>query len=194
MRCFLAAPVPDATRDSLVRVQEALRRADADVRWVSPESLHLTLKFLGEMGGEPLEALRRRLPAATAGRAPLALEVAGLGAFPDRGAPKVVWAGCRGDLAGLEDLVRVLERESVAAGAAPEERPFAAHLTIGRARSPRNAARLRAALERERATPYGRLEVSRVVLYRSTLAPDGPIYEEEGSFPLGPSASSPATC
>ncbi len=185
MRAFVGIPVGEATRDVLVRVQEALRRADADVRWVRPEGIHLTLKFLGEIDEEQAGRLGDLLSAEVARWPRMSLEVAGIGAFPERGEPRVVWAGCRGDLSKLAGLAQAVERAADQVGVPRERLPFVAHLTIGRVKSGRNAKRLRAAIENQREVPLGREEVARFVLYRSTLTPDGPIYEELAAFPLG---------
>lgn len=185
MRAFVAVPVGDAVRDVLVRVQEALRRAEADVRWVEPANLHLSLKFLGEVSEEQAARLGDLL-AAEAPRWPrMALEVAGIGTFPERGLPRVVWAGCRGDVAKLAGLAQAVERAAEQVGVPREGKPFVAHLTIGRVKSPRNAKRLTAAIGNQREVPVGREEVGRFVLYRSTLTPEGPVYEEVAEFPLG---------
>jgi len=190
MRAFVAVPVGDAVRGILGRVQEALRRADADVRWVEPANLHLSMKFLGEVSEEQAGRLRGLLET-EAGRWPrLALEVAGVGTFPEGGLPRVVWAGCRGDLGKLAGLAQAVERAAEQVGVPREGRPFVAHLTIGRVKSGRNAKRLLAAIENQREVPVGREEVARLVLYRSTLTPDGPVYEELAEFPLGSPSSS----
>ena len=185
MRCFIAVPVCGPVRKAVARVQEALRRADADVKWVAEENLHLTLKFLGEIAEESAEELRGLL-AAEAPRWPkLALTYAGIGRFPERGAPRVVWAGCAGDVDRLAGLAGAAERAAERIGIPRERRPFVAHLTIGRVRSPRNAKRLESALENQREVPLGRDEVAAFSLIRSTLTPRGAVYEPLASFPLG---------
>lgn len=194
MRAFVGIPVGEETRAVLVRAQEALRRADADVRWVRPDSIHLTLKFLGEIGDDQAERLRELLAAEAARWPRLALEIAGIGSFPERGTPRVVWAGCRGDLAKLAGLAQAVERAAEQVGVPKEGRPFVAHLTIGRVKSDRNAKRLLAAVENQREAPIGKEEVSRFILFRSTLTAEAPIYEELAEFPLGASPSSSATC
>src|SRR5581483_4007316 len=104
VRCFVAVPVAEPVRRMIVRVQEALRRADADVRWVVEGTLHLTLKFCGDLDEDQVARLGELL-AVEAGRwRPMALEYAGVGTFPDRGAPRVVWAGATGDVERLTGL------------------------------------------------------------------------------------------
>lgn len=184
MRAFVAIPVGEAAREILVRLQETLGRSDADVRWVRPEGIHLTLKFLGEIAEEAAERLKGLLAAEAVRWPRMALEIAGVGTFPERGTPRVVWAGCRGDLAKLAGLAQAVERAADQVGVPREGKPFVAHLTIGRVKSDRGAKRLLAAVANQREVPIGREDVTRFVLYRSTLTPDGPIYEEVAAFPL----------
>ncbi len=185
MRAFVAIPVGDAVRGVLVRVQDALRRADADVKWVEPRNLHLSMKFLGEIAEDQAGSLEALLREEAARWPRLALEYAGVGTFPGHGPPRVVWAGCRGELERLAGLARAVERAAVRVGVPREGRPFVAHLTLGRVRSGRNAKRLLAGIENQRAVPVGKEEVARIVLYRSTTRPEGPVYEELAAFPLG---------
>lgn len=184
MRCFIALPVPAAVRDVAARVQEALGRVDADVRWVKPESMHLTLKFLGELGEETVAELGERLAEEAARWPALRLEYRGIGRFPARGAPRVVWAGCEGDVAKLAGLAAAVERLAEGAGVPREGRPFVAHLTIGRVRSPRNAKRLDAAIAAQREVSLGADRAAEFVLMRSTLTPQGPVYGRVRAFPL----------
>jgi 2'-5' RNA ligase len=185
MRCFVALPVAPAVRRALAATQTVLRRAGADVSWVAEENFHLTLKFLGEID-ETAAATLKELLAGEIGRRPRPrLLYAGLGAFPERGAPRVVWAGCSGDVTALSDLAAATERAAETIGVPPERRAFAAHLTLGRVRSPRGRAALRAAIERHARAEFGADAPAAALLYRSTLTPAGPVYEPLAEFPFG---------
>jgi 2'-5' RNA ligase len=186
MRCFVAIKVGEAVRDLLGRVQEALRRADAHVKWVERENLHLTLKFLGDLDETRVESLEGLLSAEAARWKTMALEYAGIGTFPERGAPRVVWAGATGDVERLAGLAAAVERHAEAVGVPPERHPFVAHLTIGRVKSDRNLKRLAAAIDAQRQVPLGRDEVASFELFRSTLTSDGPVYDLLRSFDLAP--------
>ncbi|HEX7901462.1 MAG TPA: RNA 2',3'-cyclic phosphodiesterase [Planctomycetota bacterium] len=185
MRCFVAVEVPEEVRGLLVRVQEALRRADADVKWVERENLHLTLKFLGDLGEEAAGRLGGTLAAEAARWPRLRLSFGGIGVFPERGAPRVVWAGCAGDVERLAGLAGAVERAAEAEGVERERHPFVAHLTIGRVKSARNEKRLRAAIENQRVVPLGTSEVAELALIQSTLTSAGPVYERVATFRLG---------
>ena len=184
MRCFVALALPPPLKKLLVQVQEALRRADADVKWVEEENLHLSLKFLGERDDEQLAKLKGVLSVEALRWPAMRLEYAGVGAFPDHGAPRVVWAGCGGDLEKLAALAAAIDRAAEQVGVPRERHPFVAHLTIGRVRSDRNLKRLQSAIETQRQVPLGRDEAREFVLFKSTLTPKGPIYEAQASFPL----------
>jgi 2'-5' RNA ligase len=184
VRCFVAIALPPPVRKLLVQVQDALRRADADVKWVEAENLHLSLKFLGELNDEPREQLKGILSVEALRWPAMTLSYGGIGTFPERGEPRVVWAGCGGDLEKLAALAGAVERAAEQVGVPRERKPFVAHLTIGRVRSGRNVKRLQSAIAAQREVPLGREEVKEFTLYGSTLTNKGPIYESVASFPL----------
>ena len=184
MRCFVAIALPPPVRKLLVHVQDILRRSDADVKWVEAENLHLSLKFLGDVDDEPLARVKGLLSVEALRWPRIRLTYAGIGTFPEHGTPRVVWAGCSGDLERLAGLAGAVERAAEVVGVPREHRPFVAHLTIGRVRSARNVKHLKAALENQREVPLGTDEVGSFILYQSHLSNKGPVYEEVASFPL----------
>lgn len=184
MRSFVAVEVDSSVKDALLRIIDRLRRVPADVRWVARENMHLTLKFLGEIDEAQAARLRELLRVETSRFAPLELEFVGLGRFPPQGAPRVVWAGCRGDVDKLKGLAAAVERTAKETGVPPEERPFSAHLTIGRVKSPRSGRALADAIAGFADDPFGKQTVRSFTLYKSTLTPDGPIYEAVERFEL----------
>src|SRR5262245_52924158 len=175
MRAFFGIPVEEPLRAALADVQRDLRTAGADVTWVAPESLHLTLKFLGEVS----DGIRFDLPAF---RAP-ALELAGIGEFNGR----VAWAGCRGELDGLRDVARRLEDAAERVGVPREDRKFEPHVTIGRIRSRRNLAALRSSMDRWKAHVFGAWPVPRIVLFRGDTSPRGSVYKVVAEYPCAAS-------
>jgi 2'-5' RNA ligase len=189
MRCFVAVKVADSVRDLIVRVQDSLRRADAHVKWVERENLHLTLKFLGDLADDQVASIRRLLAEEATRWRPMALQYAGIGAFPERGSPRVVWAGAVGDIDRLAGLTAAVERHAEAVGVPRERHPFVAHLTIGRVKSDRHLKRLQAALEPQRQVPLGKDAVDCFTLFQSTLTPDGPVYEVLETYTLAPATS-----
>ena len=187
MRCFVAVALPDAVRSLLVQVQEALRRAEADVKWVEAGNLHLSLKFLGELHEDQVSRLQGLLSVEALRWRRIQLHYRGVGVFPSGGTPRVLWAGCAGDVDTLAGLAGSIERCAEQVGVPREPHPFVAHLTLGRVKSDRNVKRLKGLIEAQREAAFGSDGVSEFVLYRSTLTPSGPIYEPLSTFPL-PSA------
>jgi len=186
MRCFVAIDLPGDVRSALDAAQARLRAAAprADVRWVAPAGLHLTLKFLGEVTDERRDAVRAALEGVARGTVPIGLACAGLGVFPGPARPRVVWAGVTAGLRELGALAAAVERALEPLGFLPERRPFRGHATLGRVRSPRSVGALMRALEGGPGTVFGSWTASDVVLYRSHLRPTGAIYEPLARLPF----------
>ena len=187
-RLFVALEPPDAVRRRLaslaVELRRAAGRAAEEVRWVPPENVHLTIQFLGAVPEARLRDVTDALRAAAGGSRPLSLEVRGAGGFPNARRARVVWAGVLGDTAALEALAAELGRRLAPLGFPPEERPFSAHLTLGRARDRRGVPGLAGALAStgEAGAPWRATEL---VLFESHLSPKGPRYEAIARVALG---------
>ncbi|HKC49762.1 MAG TPA: RNA 2',3'-cyclic phosphodiesterase [Myxococcota bacterium] len=181
VRAFLAVALPDEVRSCAVAAVEQLRRAvPGDVRWVPAENHHLTLKFLGEIAEDRVDALVARAGAKLAPLAPFEVALAGFGAFPSAREARVLWLGVARGSAALAKLARKLDSAARVAGAERERRPFSAHLTLGRLREP-------ARVEIEKLAPPTSVPwtVAEVVLYESRLAPDGARHVPLAHLPLG---------
>lgn len=176
MRTFVAVPLEAGARSMLELLQRQLRAAGADVRWTAVESIHLTLKFLGEVDPGLVPRLAEMLRRACARQACFALDLGGLGAFPGTQSPRVVWCGIQGDLEQLRALQRRVEETCLALGFPPEQREFRPHLTLGRVRGPRNLQRLSECI-RIGSELRSRLPVDKFHVYRSTLTPHGAVYQ-----------------
>ncbi len=183
MRLFLALDLPPEARAAAAEVGRELKASGADVKWVPPQNLHVTLKFLGEAGEGLLEPITQGMQAACAGHRALELGLAGVGAFPGRGRPQVVWLGLSGALAELAELAAAMEERMEPLGFKPERRPFAAHLTLGRLRRGRRGGKPAppAAMSRAIAALAGwrgpQFSGQRVVLMKSELTPAGARYQ-----------------
>jgi 2'-5' RNA ligase len=132
VRLFIAVNLPPPVRQGLWQAAEPLRRASLPVRWVSPDALHLTLKFLAEVAAEREPELLAGMERAARGAKPFALHLGGFGVFPSMNRPRVIWAGCDAP-APLELLQHGVEREMEPLGFPLEGRAFQPHLTLGRA-------------------------------------------------------------
>ncbi|MFH1790766.1 MAG: RNA 2',3'-cyclic phosphodiesterase [Candidatus Omnitrophota bacterium] len=175
MRLFIAVDIPEAVKKELAAVQGAIKRADADVKWVCPDRIHLTLKFLGETDENMLEGLKGIMDKAACNYKGFELSLFRAGAFPALDSPRVLWMGIDGNCAVLEKLAREIDDLCAGMGFAGEERRFSAHLTIGRLKSSRNRQRIKEEVLNA-AFKALTFKVDSIVLYQSILKPDGPAY------------------
>jgi 2'-5' RNA ligase len=180
IRAFIAIELPDPVRASISRIQTRVRSDEhTSVKWVNPESVHLTLKFLGNIDPELIPDIGRAMSQATSGLGPVGLELSELGAFPNLRAPRVVWVGLEGDISTLRVLHRQVEDRLAELGFPPEGRAFSPHLTLGRVRQ--GAARpeqqrLAQAISSAKLDERAAFEAGSVSLMRSTLTRAGAIY------------------
>ncbi len=190
MRSFVALEIPAEPRRAAAEVTRELKAAGADVKWVAPDSLHLTLKFLGEISPEQVPPLTRALGRMLEGRGAMSLSLQGCGAFPTLKRPQVVWLGLAGEVAALVELAAGVEEALAPLGFAPERRRFKPHLTIGRLRRRRGKSRPSGPLTRAiaglAAWSGPDFAADRVALMRSTLTPKGAIYDPVQVFTLLP--------
>ena len=178
VRCFVALDVSGAIREALGEVACVLRRRVNDVRWVRPEGVHLTLKFLGDVDRTRLGDIGEGLLRGVKGP-PIALELASLGGFPRRDRARVVWVGLNGDLEALGRLQGEVEAALEGVGFQRERRDFSPHLTLGRAR--------RSPVEvPDVPIPELSFEGSVVSLMESRLQTGGAVYVPIDEFQLPP--------
>jgi 2'-5' RNA ligase len=185
IRCFLAIDLPDALRPQLALVQGELKRSNADVRWVQVGNIHLTLKFFGNVPDNDIDGIIEAAREVAAKQAPFQLQVTLAGAFPNPKSPRVVWLGLGGETVPLAQMYHKLEKAFEALGHPPEGRAFNPHLTLGRVKSPSNRHRLAQALEKMPPLNWPPFQVQEIILFKSTLTPQGSIYTPLKVIPLG---------
>ena len=148
------------------------------VRWVRPEGIHLTLKFLGDVSSDALPDIKAATENATAGIGSISLRAEGLGCFPNMKRPRVLWIGLKGQLDALRSLRDQVEEQVSPLGYPTEKRPFNPHLTLGRVKSS-NIREVSAIGKAVEATTIGEVAgwtAKSVSIMQSTLRPDGAIY------------------
>ncbi len=177
MRAFVAVPTPAALRAHIGAIQAELGPRLSGVRFVRPESIHLTLRFLGSTSPEQARALEGCLGAKAAACPRGSAFLTGLGLFPERGAPRVLWLGVALS-EHLLTLQRACETAAVSVGFPPEDRPFRPHLTLGRWKD-------RAPRPELHVVELDPLPVEEIVLYQSDLARAGAVHTPLARFPLG---------
>ena len=177
MRCFAAIELNQHCREALKRATEELRELCGEHKWVAPENMHLTIKFIGNVNRKTLPNIHRGLRSACEDICTFTMKVEGLGAFPPKGRPKVIFASVKEDSGTLESLAERIETElAERAGIKKERRRFVPHITLGRTRRGKKCpspGKLSAELEN---TDFGAVEVNDVVLMQSELAHSGPRY------------------
>ena len=174
VRTFVALLIPGAWRDYLAQVERDLSAAASGLSWVRPENLHVTLRFLGDLGesgaARAAESVRRAAASASAFRAALG----GLGTFPSAKRPRVIWVGLAEGAAGAVSLARSVNDALTRDGFGPPEKPFRPHLTLARVRE--RARGLEAMLERALPPPPEGDWLDQVTLMKSDLHPAGARY------------------
>ena len=181
VRAFVALELGAEVREAIGRLMASLRPRVSGARWVRPEGVHLTLRFLGDTPPERIGQLLPLLAAAASGYAPLEARAAGLGTFPGPGKPpRVLWMGI-GLPPSAASLQAECERAAVAVGFPPEERPFRGHLTLARFRE----RVLRPALP---PVDLGPIPLETLALVGSERRPGGAVYTPIARFPLGATA------
>jgi RNA 2',3'-cyclic 3'-phosphodiesterase len=183
MRLFIAVEIPEAARQVLTSGLAMLRRDLPPARWVRPEAIHVTLKFLGEQEAALVERLEATVPTALRGLGPVTVALGGGGFFPHERRPRVAWVG--GSAAGLGDWARAVEDATAALGVPREERGFSLHLTLARIERPWGARAVEDFLVRVGKWSFQPFEASEAVLFRSELKPTGAEYTALRRWPVG---------
>ena len=188
IRCFIALNLPAEIKGRLAELEARLKEARADVSWVKPENVHLTLKFLGGVEEARVPLVKRAVQEGLRREGPLVLTLAGLGVFPNPRSPRVVWVGVGGDTERLQNLQERLEQALGEVGFPREARSFSPHITLGRMRSRQGAASLMELVGHLGANEVGSLKAESIELMRSQLHPAGAVYTILESFSLSASS------
>jgi 2'-5' RNA ligase len=175
VRAFLAIPLPARLTEALAEVG----RGVPGLRAQKPETLHLTIRFLGDI--EDPEPVAAAAAEAALDHDPFELEIQGTGVFPHAGRARVFWVGLGAGEREAGNLAGDLERLLRAAGLPAERRPWRGHITLGRFKRPQRVDP--ALLDPSR--PFGRARAEALVLYQSTLTPQGALHEPVRELSLG---------
>ena len=188
VRVFVAVGISAEAREQLIGAVERIgQEVPQGIQWANPDGMHLTLKFLGNIPSAGVGPLLDCLDQVATEASPFALHLAGLGMFPNRRKPRVLWAGVDGDLDALSSLQQASEDAINALGYPPEQRPFRPHITLGRPRRSVSDAQLsRIGAVVSVTTPPSQVgwQVESVDVMQSELHPSGARYTVLGSAPL----------
>ncbi|MGH8013053.1 MAG: RNA 2',3'-cyclic phosphodiesterase [Candidatus Binataceae bacterium] len=182
LRAFVALRIDSEVEDALLSFIETLRAGAPGVRWMRRSNLHVTLRFLGgAVEASALQVITPRLQSAANETPRFMLSVRGTGAFPNLAHPRVVWVGLHAPELGA--LAERVEAATVASGWG-EDRPYSAHLTIGRVRDLTGWTGTRRQLEEAASREFGVCPIDAMMLYRSVLGAESARYEELARFPF----------
>ncbi len=186
IRTFVAVAIRSDVRSAAADLIDDLRGAGAKVKWVDPQNLHVTLKFLGDVDAGQIHPVCQAVEQAVADAAPFEFEVRGAGAFPDTRRPRTVWLGIGQGSHELVALNERIEPPLKKLGFPKEARPFQPHLTIGRIRrGGPGVAELGKLIAERDDLAIGRTHVGEAIVFSSQLGRSGPTYEALGHAPLG---------
>ena len=176
IRTFIAIHLPTDVKAALDDVARHLdsRVPRGAIRWVRPEQMHLTLRFLGDTDTGKLPAIQAAMDAVAAGNTPFEMHLESVGCFPNPRRPRIIWVGLVGEDARLSALKKALDEALIPLGRPLENKPFRAHLTLGRVKDERSAA----GIDWTTDVPPLALTVSALHLIESELRPNGPVYTE----------------
>ncbi|MEE8359156.1 MAG: RNA 2',3'-cyclic phosphodiesterase [Candidatus Hydrothermarchaeales archaeon] len=172
MRSFIAIEMESEAINS---IRDQLRSANADIKFVEPGNLHLTLKFLGEIKDDLVDDIHNRMEESFKDFSRFEVQLRGVGVFPSLRYIKVVWVGIEENKEKLAKMQESLEDNISNLGFKKEGR-FKPHLTIGRVKSPRNKDKLAEIITTMKDKEVDKIKVDRVILKKSVLTPKGPIY------------------
>jgi 2'-5' RNA ligase len=175
LRSFIAIELPESVRTALSELQNELKECRADVRWVKPEGIHLTLKFLGYVEDKDVDHIVKLIEGTCRKYKAFNLEIAGAGVFPNKRSPRVLWVGINGNET-FKTLQGEIDEAMASTGFEKENRRFIPHLTLGRFRSIKGKDALMEKVESHRDIKLGSMDVSKISLMKSDLSPAGARY------------------
>ena len=188
IRSFVAVPLSRELKDELAELLSRLKSQPRPwVKWVDPQSIHITLKFLGNIPLDKIEAVKAATAEAAKGVSPFNLKACGLDVFPNPRRAQVIWVGLSGDTQKLADLQQKLESSLETIGFLSEGRKYSAHLTLGRVRreaTVRQQEEIGRLAESTRCHLDPEIYVKSICLMKSRLNPQGPIYSLLVEIPL----------
>jgi len=188
IRSFIAIELPQELKQALSRLQEKLKSvSNVPVKWVDPNNIHLTLKFLGDISPEIVGRITASLEDAARSTPRFNIEVSGLGVFPNMKRVQIIWVGLAGELDKLGQLQKHIEASLAPLGFPTETKPFTPHLTLARVRDyarPDDRLALGNLIEGTSFEQKYKINVDAVLLMKSQLTREGPIYNKIGTITL----------
>lgn len=185
IRAFLAIEPPENILQEISRLQEKLKREiSGRISWTKPQGQHLTLKFFGDISREDINKISAAVQKRIVVEQKLNLKIEKLGVFPDARRPRVLWCGVTGNVERLINLQKKLDADFADLGFPEEDRSFKAHLTLARSKDPRDVTGMSEALKKYDSFKAGEFIGDKLILFQSTLSPQGAVYTKLAEFAL----------
>jgi 2'-5' RNA ligase len=184
MRCFIAIPIPNEIHHELSRIQSQLKETEPDIKWGNPENIHLTLKFLGEIGQTKARIISQQLKGLTNKHSCFDASIGRPGAFPTLSNPRVIWLDINKNGDKINNLQQEIEEKLQSLGFEKETRPFHPHLTLGRVRSKKNIQKLAEKLKALPLPQFNPVTIDKIIFFQSILKPAGAEYTVLDEFKL----------
>jgi 2'-5' RNA ligase len=175
-RAFIAIDLPESVKSFLSEAQEALKSYGFGVKWVRPQNIHLTLKFLGDTATADTDKIAEAMTLAAMNCPIVSLTAKGIGVFPNVRRPRVIWAGLNGQVQTLANLQQTLNAHLANLGFATDTRAFKSHLTLGRVKGKIALDKMIAAIDNLKEFESESFETREVILFKSELRPSGAVY------------------
>ncbi len=185
IRSFIAINITETLRAEFSEIISVLKKSGSDMKWVRPENLHLTLKFLGNVEIQKLEAIKTGLKNALSGNTSFDISFEGIGCFPNFRKPRVIWIGIKA-APDLQNIYRDVENALFPLGIDKEKRSFSPHLTLGRFNSTKRLQVLTDIMTPFRDKKFGAMRVNKISLMKSELLKEGARYSVIAEFDSDP--------
>lgn len=188
MRIFVAVDLPPHMLEKIEEITTFFNNKTPPkaLKWVEKDNLHLTIKFIGEINNDQVEPIKHILSKSLADHNAFDIEISGLGMYPHKNSPRVIWLGIT-NKKPLINIFKILDKSLTAQDIKPEQRGFTPHLTIARVRRNTDKATVKEIgeiLSQFKVDDLGNITIDQVKLYQSVLTPSGPIYTNLFSVPL----------
>jgi 2'-5' RNA ligase len=184
IRVFIAIEIDSEIKNKLSEYLSKLKRTGADVKWVAPENIHLSLKFIGDIEKEALINMNKVISDAVSSIEPFSISIGNIGAFPSLNKPRVVFVCVQEQGNNLLKIYERLDKGVEPLGIKKESRKYVGHITLGRVKSQKNISKLKNTLNSETERYFGREKVTSLSLIQSRLTPTGPLYTRLNNFIL----------
>ena len=185
IRSFLAFELPPEIKNAVARVSDSLRKSTLDIRWVKVENIHLTIVFMGNTKTDHIDAIGQDIKKVCSQYGSFDISLKGMGCFPNKRRPRVLWLGLDGDLVRMAQFRDDLQDQLKPYGIKVEKRKFMPHLTLGRFRSSRKTeSRLDEVLTNHGLLNCPFFPLNELILFKSDLKPSGAVYTKLEAWPL----------